>query len=201
MSRGPRIISRTEPGVVEVWPLQPVADGESRNVAVITAKQIEQMQKDAYREGFAQGRQEALARVSQRMEAILQALTGPLQGMEAELLPQLAALVIACARQFIRRELHASPGEIMAVVRQVLEVLPVAARRIKIHLHPEDAVLVRDALSGEGAERRWTIIEDPSISRGGCRANTESSQIDATVETRLNAVAAQMLADERSHAD
>ena len=36
------------------------------------------------------------------------------------------------------------------------------------------------------------------MTRGGCRVTTETAQIDARLETRINAVMAAMLGDERA---
>jgi flagellar assembly protein FliH len=42
------------------------------------------------------------------------------------------------------------------------------------------------------------IVADPLQTRGGCRVLTDTSQIDASVEARLNAVIAHVLGGERS---
>ncbi|MBT8143492.1 MAG: flagellar assembly protein FliH, partial [Gammaproteobacteria bacterium] len=41
------------------------------------------------------------------------------------------------------------------------------------------------------------IVEDPVITRGGCRISSASSQVDATVETRLARVINSILGDDR----
>lgn len=41
-----------------------------------------------------------------------------------------------------------------------------------------------DHLSHNG----WRIIEDPSITRGGCRIELGASEVDATLETRWRRV-------------
>jgi flagellar assembly protein FliH len=45
----------------------------------------------------------------------------------------------------------------------------------------------------------WRIVEDPLITRGGCKVDTEVSHIDATVENRLAAVIATLFGGEREH--
>jgi len=40
-------------------------------------------------------------------------------------------------------------------------------------------------------------VEDPMIDRGGCKVVTEQSQIDAQSESRLKAVIAAIVCDER----
>ncbi len=43
----------------------------------------------------------------------------------------------------------------------------------------------------------WRIQDDPTLTRGGCRVETNTSSIDASVERRLGAVIAKVLGDER----
>ncbi len=84
------------------------------------------------------------------------------------------------------------------MIRETVALLPAAARDVRIHLHPEDAALVRERLVEPATSRAWTLVEDPVITRGGCRVSSENSSIDAQVETRLGAAIAATLGDERS---
>ena len=43
----------------------------------------------------------------------------------------------------------------------------------------------------------WRVEADPLISRGGCIVETETSRIDATVESRIAAIASKMFGGER----
>jgi flagellar assembly protein FliH len=79
-------------------------------------------------------------------------------------------------------------------------LLPASARGVRVHLHPEDAAVVREKLAAPAAERAWSIVEDPVMTRGGCRVTTETAQIDARLETRLNTVITTLLGDERTDA-
>ncbi|MDH5230194.1 MAG: FliH/SctL family protein, partial [Gammaproteobacteria bacterium] len=104
------------------------------------------------------------------------------------------------ARHLVRRELKFDPGQVIAAVRQAVSVLPISARDVRVYLHPDDAVLVRDALSigdSNNEERRWRVVEDASLTRGGCNIESDNSRIDATIETRLAAIIAKALGGER----
>jgi len=196
-----KIISKEDLDGYRSW--QPPAVGGSpqanKNISVLTAKQIDQIQRQAYDEGFAHGRAEGLASVKPPLETVLRAFAEPLSELDEQAMQELALLVAAIARQLVRRELKTSPDEIVAVVRESLSTLPAAARHVRVHLHPEDAALIRETLSlGEG-ERHWQIVEDPVLARGGCRVHAEASQIDASVESRLAAVIAKMLGGEREN--
>ena len=196
-----RIIPKEELGGYRSWQAPAVGGSPpaNKNISVLTAKQIEQIQRQAHEEGFAHGRAEGLASVKTPIETTLRALAEPLAELDAQAQQELSLLVMSIARQLVRRELKTSPDEIVGVVRETLAALPAAARHVRVHLHPEDAALVRTVLSlGEG-ERHWQIVEDPVLSRGGCRVHAEASQIDASVEGRLAATIARMLGGEREN--
>ena len=126
------------------------------------------------------------------------ALAKPLSQVDEEIEQSLVALSVAMARQLVRRELKTSEGEIVNAVRESLGVLPVASRNVALFLHPEDVAIVSAALGVPGSESGWQIFDDPSMTRGGCREETETSRIDATVERRLANVVAQVLGGDRS---
>jgi flagellar assembly protein FliH len=69
---------------------------------------------------------------------------------------------------------------------------------VRVHLHPEDAATVRERLAEPTNERAWTIVEDPTLTRGGCVVRTDMSQIDVRLETRISAVIANVLGEERA---
>jgi len=111
---------------------------------------------------------------------------------------QLALLAGAIARQVVRRELKTNPEQIINAIRETVSLLPMTARDVRVHLHPEDAKLVRARLAEATSERAWTITEDPILTQGGCRVTSENSTIDAQVEQRIGAAIAAVLGDERS---
>jgi flagellar assembly protein FliH len=137
------------------------------------------------------------ARVKQ-LDSVLQLLGRPLQEVDAEVEKELVHLALAVGKQLARRELRVDPTHIVAIIRESLGQLPAAARDIRVHLHPEDAATVRERLPAPVNERAWNVVEDPTLSRGGCIVRTESSQIDARLESRINLVIASALGDERA---
>lgn len=161
-------------------------------------------QQEGYEKGYQQGHQEGLeasrdeiAERAQKLGQILDFMSRPLDELDTTVEQELAHLAIAIARQLMRRELKTAPGEIVAVVRQTLGLLPVASREVRVHLHPEDAELVRDVFALKEESYTWRIQDDPTLTRGGCRVETNTSSIDASVERRLGAVIAKVLGDER----
>ncbi|MCB1801013.1 MAG: flagellar assembly protein FliH [Gammaproteobacteria bacterium] len=179
---------------------------------LLTAAQLDEIQKAAHEEGFEQGRQEGQeyghregleqgradvrSRI-ERLDQILNALEKPFEQLDQQVENEIVTLVISMVRQLIRREVKLDPAQIVGVVREALAILPIGARGIRVMLHPDDAELVREAYTIGEHDQKWQIVEDPVIQRGGCRIHTDTSQIDATLESRLNSLIAPLLAGER----
>jgi flagellar assembly protein FliH len=145
-----------------------------------------------------QGRIAALDTRLQQIDSILQMLARPLQELDARVESELTQLALAVGKQLTRRELSIDPAQVIAIIRESLGQLPIAAREVRVHLHPEDAATVRERLAAPATERAWTVVEDPTLSRGGCIVRTETSQIDARLEARVHAVMMSTLGDERA---
>jgi len=189
---------------------------EDEPTPILTVDEIEAMQKQAYDEAFAQGKMHGfqqgfdegskkgyednlhlLQSQAATLVSLLESLSEPFKHLDEEVEKELVKLSIAIATQMIRREIKLDPGQIVAVIRESINVLPLASQKISLKLHPEDAELVRSALALDEMSPSWTIIEDPLITRGGCEVNTDISHVNATVEHRLAAVIATLLGGER----
>ena len=181
----------------------PAIDG-SDGRGYLTARGLEELQKTAYDEayqagltkGHAAGEDEITKRAT-RFDQLLNALSSPFDELDETVEKQLVELSMAVVKQLFRREIHIEPGHVIGVVHEAIQLLPVASRKIKIHLHPEDAKLVLESVPTTANERAWDVIEDPLISRGGCKVSSENSHIDAQAQTRLQAVIDAITGDER----
>jgi flagellar assembly protein FliH len=127
-------------------------------------------------------------------------LARPFHELDVQVEQQLVHLALTVGRQLVRRELRIDPAQVIAIIRETVALLPAAARDVRVHLHPEDAAIVREKLATPAAERAWTIVEDPVTTRGGCRVTTDTTQIDARLETRMNTAISAILGDERAAA-
>lgn len=180
------------------------ANSASLTGMVTTSGQIEKVRKQAYQEGFQQGQKDGVAagqeehkKKSLNLDRIIKSLSDPLSDLDDQVMEELVTLVMTIARHMIRREIKTDPGEIIGVVREALNSLPVATRDISIYLNPEDTVLVQEALSLSGDGESYKIVEDPAMSRGGCRIVTDTSRVDASIEKRLTALVTQLMGGER----
>jgi flagellar assembly protein FliH len=156
--------------------------------------------KEAFQQGLEEGRQAGRAEIRaqvERLAGMFHDLAKPFEVLDTEVERELLTLSMALARQIVRRELKTDPTQIIGIIREAIAALPVAARDVRVHLHPEDAAVVRDNLAPTENERAWNIIEDPVMARGGCQITTSTSRVDARLETRLGGILSELLGTER----
>lgn len=154
-------------------------------VRLPTAEDVERIHDEAHKEGYAAGYEEGTARgrmEAMRLHGLMESFQQAVSRIDQEVAEEILALSIEIARQMVRRELVAKPDGIVEVVREALQQLP--QNHAMIHLHPDDAVLVRQYLGEQLAHVGNRVIEDIHIESGGCKVEASGSQIDASVETR-----------------
>jgi flagellar assembly protein FliH len=195
---------------VERWQLPEVSGPviELADARRRSDNELRQAQQQAEERGYQAGMERAEAHLRarlaaidervQRLDSVLALIARPLDSLDAEVERELVELALAVGKQLARRELRTEPSQIIAIVRESLAQLPLAAREVRVHLHPEDAQTVRERLAAGAGERAWTLIEDPTLTRGGCLVQSEASRIDARIESRIAAIAANALGDERT---
>lgn len=199
-------IARWDLPSVEGAPL-PRPGAKGVNVMHLSAVEREAWQhgfKDGHVEGVRKGEAELARRIADvdvkiaALEAIMGTLARPLDELDTEVETELTRLALAIAKHLVRRELKIDPAQIIGIIRSTVRLLPLSARNIRIHLHPDDAAIVREKLARGSGEQEWQLAEDPLMARGGCRLTTDTSSIDARFEAGVAAVLSGLLGDERA---
>jgi len=200
---GRRIVERWSPPRVEgTYPAGTREPHGSATAARAAAAQ--QAEAAGYAAGLERAGVELQARLAQldtrirSADELLRQLANPLRILDAEVEQSLFRLSLAIGTQLARRALRADPAQIIAIIRECLKQLPLGARDVRITLHPEDAAVVRERLAAPSAESAWHLLEDPTLTRGGCLVHSEHSQLDARFESRVNALIVSALGDERA---
>jgi flagellar assembly protein FliH len=179
-----------------------------------TVSELEDVEQRAHKEAYAKGHAAgvAAARAEQEkglnqvkaqvatVDKMLSAIAQPFKDLDGQVEEQLVQLAVTIARQLVRRELRMDPAQVIAIIRETVALLPAATRDVRVHLHPDDATLVREKLATPMADRAWTIVEDPVMTRGGCRVTTDTAHIDQRLETRIQGIMTAILGEERTDA-
>ena len=184
------------------------SQSNKRTSGPVTAEQIEKIQHEAYKEayeaGFTKGREEATIKVLEQnnaniiaLEKILAYFSQPLEDLDTIIEDQLLQLVVLIAKQIIRRELKTDSGQIVAVVRDTVSLLPLANRPVYVRLHPDDLTLIKESIAIAEDNNPIHYLADVGLNRGDCIVSTETSNIDASIENRVNSIIAGLLGGER----
>ena len=199
-------VSRWDLPSVEGAPL-PRAGAKGVNVmhlSIVEREAWEHGYKDGHVEGVRKGESELARRINEvnvkiaALEAILGTLARPLDELDAQVESELTRLALTVAKHLVRRELRIDPAQIIGIIRHTVALLPLASRNIKVHLHPDDAAVVREKLAQPQGEQQWQLSEDPLMARGGCRVTSDNSSIDARFETVVAAALSGLLGDDRA---
>jgi flagellar assembly protein FliH len=195
--------ANAKPATVALWTVpdmeSPAPQHKMPTVGGLADLQAE-AHKEAFEQGLTEGRQAGRAEVQaqvDRLAGMFYDLAKPFDALDSEVERELLSLAMALARQIVRRELKTDPTQIIGIIREAIAALPVATRDVRVHLHPEDAAVVKQHLAPTENERAWSIVEDPVMARGGCQITTTTSRIDARLETRLGSILSELLGTER----
>lgn len=192
------IIPRERLSAYQRWELNSfdnASHDDSSSMALPTAGQIEHIHQQAREEGFAAGYEEGRTRARaevEHMQALMAGLQQELGNFDERVAQDLTALALEVARQVVGQALQMRPELVLEVVREAMNCLPYFNHHAHLVLHPDDAALVRSHMGDHLDHGGWKIFEDPRMERGDCRVESPGPQVDATLQTRWQRVAADL---------
>jgi len=149
--------------------------------------------QDGYRDGLA-----ALASFKQTFAHQMAAQLAPLVSafdqafldLETQIADSVAKTATLLARQVLRGELTTNPALVALVASEAVNAVLLSARHIRVFVHPEDQLLVQSGAGEALAARGARLLTDATLTRGGCRVESDLGSIDASVESRWAQAAA-----------
>jgi flagellar assembly protein FliH len=178
-------------------------------------QRADSMQADAHEQGHAAGwregfdagseagRQQALDHHSRELTTAMgtfACLSDSIESVRAQVesaaLSDAVKLSLAIAQRICRRIGLIDPEVLRENLRDALK-LATLGQQVHVAIHPAQRKLLENVLPQLGRElpvaRGCEIIEDDSIAPGGCRIITRGGQIDATLDSQLDRLAALLL--------
>jgi len=155
----------------------------------------EEARQQGYDAGFKAGHDDGVAQALDEQRAATEQALAPvreiadnfstaLREADQAISNEVLELALHLAKGMIKTALRVKPELILPIVREAIEYLPVLQQPALLILNPEDAAVVREGIAEELDKGGWRVIDDPTIERGGCKVDTASNQIDATVASR-----------------
>jgi flagellar assembly protein FliH len=185
---GPKPRTRPEPA-------RPEGSAAPASTAFVKARE------EGFREGVETGRREAEVLLHAERDALREVRNGLTQLMsefEQSLANDVLSMSLELAKLIVRHAIKVKPDLVLSVVNEAVASLPAMDQQTTIHLHPSDAALLRKLAESDKTlhELPWQIVEDIRMERGGCRLETATTEVDATLETRWRRIIAALGRDD-----
>ncbi|MES2624468.1 MAG: FliH/SctL family protein [Pseudomonadota bacterium] len=196
VTNSPNSISRWEtPHLSEQPAVKPKVEEE--DLGKVRQRAVEEGYEEGYKKGLAKAEAE-LNKKSATIEKILTSITHPFAELDHQVFELLVQMTGKIARSLVKRELRTEPETIMALIRDTVVVLNNTTDKIRIHLHPDDALVIHNLTRTATEHSRWDILEDPLLARGDCKVSSLDSVVIGDLQTRIHAIITQCLGDERA---
>ncbi|WP_172117776.1 flagellar assembly protein FliH [Halomonas hibernica] len=145
-------------------------------------------------EGRAQAKEELQEQIHQAvtpLHALAKQFTDALERIDETIAHDLVALSLATGKQLAGEALQETPEQILNIVRALLHTEPPLVGQQRLWLNPEDHTLVETHLGNELSAANWKLQPDDQLARGGCRVTSAQGELDATFESRWQAIQSQ----------
>lgn len=136
-----------------------------------------------HEKGFTEG-QTLAHEQAQQLNTLLTSTQQQLESLYSDMGEALLNTAVRIASHVVQHTLHTQPELLLHLVRHLLESNMDDQSGISFYVNPSDYNLVHDYLSNREHAPAWRVLEDSSITAGGCKVRTALGDIDATLETR-----------------
>lgn len=186
------------------WLVLQSAQEKARETVAAAEAEAERLRREATRESALAGRAQAMEELMPSLVAFAdagQSLIVFEEQLISRCAPQIVELALEIAEKVIGKAVDAD-AEIVASVLERAKREALDAKQLRICLNPADhrvlfelrPDLVKIASDGQ---RTIEVVATEEIARGGCRLETESGVIDATIPTQMDELRRQLLDTER----
>lgn len=143
--------------------------------------------QDGYRDGLVGLENFKQAHASQsatQVGMLLGSLDEQWTALEPTLAQAVARTAVLLARRVLRQELQTRPQHIVGLAQEAIGAVMHSARRIELHVHPDDVALVEEGAGELLRSRHARLVADAQLVRGGCRVQSDLGTIEASIEAR-----------------
>ncbi|MFZ5776055.1 MAG: FliH/SctL family protein [Thermodesulfobacteriota bacterium] len=169
-----------------------IAEEEAAEIVRRAREEAAAIEAEARERGFAAGEEAGKAEGQRQfqeridlLDTVLRDLDSQRAMLQARQEEDMLALIKAMVDRLVHHEVSVNPLVIQACLKKAMEFV-VENSMVHIHLHGEDFNRLKKAALDnprllEG-KNRLQLVEDPSVSMGGCLLKTDFGEIGATLE-------------------
>jgi flagellar biosynthesis/type III secretory pathway protein FliH len=155
-----------------------------------------QARQQAVEAGFQEGFEQGAAQWAEALRTARERVAAAAQHAR----PEIVRLALRVAEKILRQRIEAQPDAIVPMVDEALSVfLAQNHSRVILRVHPDDARVLaareQHWLERNPAIAELAVVPNEAVSRGGCRIETESGTVDATLGTQLDVIERHLLGE------
>lgn len=192
---------------------------QTRQMILDAQQEAEQIRQDAFQQARQEGLEEARreqdalieARSAERASQIVEeklgtvypAMQAAVEGLHQEQVnwrqtwdATAVEICLSIAEKLVRHEIEAKPESVRAMMSEALK-LASGTQQIRFHLNPIDVEHLgqntQNFIMNLTGCQHCEILEDESITPGGCFIETQHGTIDATIETQLERISQELI--------
>ena len=174
------------------------AKKRSEDIIREAQEKAEQLEKEAYEEGFAQGEKDGVQlgekkalKVMENIENILTEMSHLKKELIKKYEKEILETIFAIAKKIIHLQIGSDGSAIEGTVLKALH-MATDKSRIILKVNPEDFDYVerlRPEFFSKFEDLKSVVVNsDPSVTRGGCVIETPYGDVDARIETQLEQI-------------
>lgn len=159
---------------------------------------IEKLKKDAHEQGFSQGKKEGYdagiqeaKKTVDSLDHIMSSLDDLWHRMVSRYENEIIELVKRISEKVIYGQTRIDNEIVKRAILKSFELIP-DPTEATINVSAEDYEFIEtakeDLFEKIKSLKNVSIVSDPSLSRGGCRVETKAGEVDADIESRLEAI-------------
>ncbi|MCK5071759.1 MAG: hypothetical protein KAR01_14490 [Desulfocapsa sp.] len=163
---------------------------------------IEMIREDAYAAGLQAGRQQAEEEFENSAQTFL-SMCNELDSLRETILKNSAGemrqLVMAISEKIIRHSVEHQDETIVATIKDALH-LAVTSDAFEIQINPEDLEAVEASketiINSVSGLENIILKPDSTVERGGCKLESDSCSVDATMTSQIQVIQNSVMADD-----
>lgn len=169
------------------------AQGEQRG--------LEEGKKQGYEAGLQQGREEGIAqgaaefmqqqqKQAQQFTQLIDSFQAALDNLDSAMPSRLVQVALTAARAMFGDSIVTGSTHtwLLTNIQTLLREENLLQGKAKLWVSPEESPLVQEQLASILQAKGWELCIDTQMLPGGCRITTDEGELDATTETRWNAL-------------
>lgn len=161
---------------------------DDRNLISRAREEADSIREAASKEGYQQGLTQAVEDIAQVREA-LNAFIGAPQEVFDYIAPEILEISVDIAQKIIKKEVSQNPEIVLEKITEILKTLPKEEPKVTIRVNPMQVSIAKQSipeiLEAAGLDTKIVVLQDETVSEGGCIVTTNNGVIDATIESQI----------------